>query len=191
MTAPKKTTQKKSAKDAVSNDTARTSFGLKPVVQLVRPLVKKILPQKSIIFQQLFDVWPEIVGNSIAKGTIPEKMMFPPKQQNNGCLHLWTQSSAQATEISYQKADLIQRVNSVFGYALLADVRMTAHPTALKKRVTTPKSVNSNRGLPSQSLDKILGDISNPELKTVLGELGGFLDTEAIDNTTNKGKNNA
>jgi len=167
------------------------SSSLRSVSQLVRPLIKQALPQKSVIFQQIFDLWPEIVAGTECKNTIPEKLTFTKNQQKDGCLAIWAQSSAQATEISYNKKGLIHRVNGVFGYALLADIKVTAHPGKGLKPRATPAKVNMNRGVPSQSLDKILGDISNPSLKTILGELGSFLDPEPIDNKDSKGEKHA
>lgn len=182
---------------------ARFSKGatsLRPVSQIMRPLIKQAIPQKSVIFQQVFDLWADAVHGTEAVGTIPEKLSFKGhNQQQDGCLAIWAQSSAQATELSYNKAMLIHRINSLFGYNLLADIKVTAHPGKLPPRLekqrarakTNPAKVNMNRGVPSQSLDKILSGISNPSLKTILGELGGVLDPEVIVNKDSKGDNHA
>lgn len=176
---------------AAQNTMQKTS--LKPITQLIRPMVKKVLPQKSVIYQQLFDIWPDIVNGTEAKNTIPEKITFARQQQKEGVLAIWAQSSAQATEITYNRMMLIQRVNAVFGYALLADIKVTAHPGLglLAKTKPNPKKVNSAPGISSQSLDKILSGISNPELRHTLSELGSVIPAQPIDNDENKGENNA
>lgn len=173
---------------------------LKPISQLIRPLVKKFLPQKNIIFQQLFDLWPDIINGTEAMNTIPDKLVFPRQQQKDGVLSIWAQSGAQATEISYNRMMLIQRINSVFGYALVADIRVTAYPAGVlavtKKPIPNPEKVNSTQGnstqgIPSQSLDKILSGISNPELRHTLSELGRVIPAQPVENNKNKGENNA
>lgn len=172
---------------------AMQKTSLKPITQLVRPVVKKILPQKSALFQQIFDIWPDLVHGTEAKGTIPEKLAFTRKEQSNGVLSLWAQSSAQATEVTYNRTMLVERINTVFGFALLSDIRVTANPTqglAARKKANLPK-VNSPKGIPSQSLDKILAGISNPLLRHSLSELGSVLDAQPSDNEQDKGENNA
>jgi hypothetical protein len=179
--------------NTMSKNSDRTSgFGLKPVAQLLRPVIKKVLPQKSVIFQQIFEIWPDIVNGTEAKGTIPEKLTFKMKEQKDGCLSIWAKSGSQATEISYNKSALIHRINSLFGFALVGDIKVMAHPTKtlVKTGPATPAKALKARGVSCQSLDKILGEISNPSLKAALGELGGFLDGETIE-TNNKGEDNA
>lgn len=166
---------------------------LKQITQLIRPVVKKVLPQKNIIYQQLFDIWPDIVNGTEAKDTIPEKMTFPRQQQNNGVLAIWAQSSAQATEVTYNRMMLIQRINSVFGYNLVADIKVTAYPGGgiMAKPNANPEKVNSIQGIPSQSLDKILSGISNPVLRHTLAELGSVIPAQPTENNEHKGENNA
>lgn len=166
---------------------------LKSITQLIRPMVKKVLPQKSVIYQQLFDIWPDIVNGTEAKDTIPEKLTFPKQQQKAGVLAIWAQSGAQATEVTYNRMQLIQRINSVFGYALVADIKVTAHPgqgVAGKTR-PNPQKVNSVQGIPSQSLDKILSGISNPMLRHTLSELGSVIPAQPIESNEHKGETNA
>ena len=189
MSLSEKTTSKTSN---IRKTTFTGGSSLRPVSQIVRPLIKEAIPQKSVIFQQIFDLWPEIIQGTVAKNTIPEKLVFTKDKQKDACLAIWAQSSAQATELSYNKTMLIHRINSIFGYGLLADIKVTAHPgKGIGKPKATPRKVNMNRGVPSQSLDKILGDISNPSLKSILGELGSFLDPEPIENKDSKGEKHA
>lgn len=181
MAVSQKTTTENKAK------AARTGSSLRLLTEAVRPIVKQILPQKSMIFQQIFDFWPEIVATTEAAGSIPEKLTFQRQQQNNGCLSVWARTGAQATEMSYNRTALIRRINSVFGYALVAEVKVTAFPglglPAAKK--ATPAKVKVAQGIPSQSLDKILGGISNPSLRQILSELGGLIDQPNPENDTN------
>jgi hypothetical protein len=163
---------------------------LKPVGQVLRPVIKSVLPQTSVVFQQVFELWPDIVHGTEAMGTIPEKLVFARKEQKGGCLHLWVQTSAQAMELTYNKKTLLYRLNSFFGYSLVGDIKVTAHPGKGKKAPANPIKVKQGRGVSCQSLDKILGGISNPSLKEVLGELGGCLDAETIE-TTQKGETDA
>lgn len=187
MSSLEKTKQKTTA----TKTNRYVSTSLRPVSQIIRPVIKDILPQKSIIFQQIFDLWSDIVNGTEAVSTIPERLTFPKNQQKDGCLAIWAQSSAQAMELTYNKTSLIHRINSIFGFALVSDIKVTAHPTKGLKSKTTQAKVNPNRGVSSQSLDKILGDISNPSLRTILSELGQFLDPQPIDNKDSKGENNA
>ena len=162
-------------------------IALKPIGNLVRPYIKKALPKKNIIFTQLFDMWPMLVAHTEAVSSIPEKLVFPIKKQQGAVLHIWAQSGAQAMEISFNKTALIQKINAVFGYAMVADIRVTAHaghvlPKQRSAMRANPAKVNQGPALSSQSLDKILSGISNPELRSALRDLGGVISASANEN---------
>jgi hypothetical protein len=161
----------------------RNSMVLSPISKAVRPVVRRFLPQKSVLFQQLFDIWPELVKNSEAEGTIPEKLALARDKQKDAILYLWSQTGAQAMEISFNKQHLISRINTVFGYALMVDLRVTAFPTTANKNTTATAKAAKRDSIPCQSLDKILTEISNPDLRAALRDFGGVLPS----NTTDKG----
>jgi hypothetical protein len=176
MTQPSKATRKNKADDKLHRQTTQ---GLVPVSRAARPVIVKTLPKQSAYFQQLFELWVEITAGSIAAGTVPEKLTLPKGQQKDGVLSIWTVTSAQAAELSFEKSNLIQKINKLFGFSLVSDLRLVAFPKMLAE---SPVKVNVRPQKPSQSLDKTLSDISNPSLRSALNDLGQYL-TTANDKT--------
>jgi hypothetical protein len=167
----------------------KRTAALRPVGQAVRPVVKRALPKSSAAFHQLFDVWADIAAGTEAQDTIPEKLLFPRGKQDGAVLHLWARTGAQATEVAFNKAALLRRINTIFGYACVADLRVTAFPVAANRE--SPRDVQRKSGLSCQSLDKNLGDISNPTLKAALADLGGLLDSSLPTTQPSEGDHHA
>jgi len=162
---------------------------LRPVSSAVRPIVKSILPASSVVFQQLFDIWADLMAGTEAAAAIPEKLVLGRDKQKDGVLHLWTKTGAEATELTFNKMMILRKINAHFGYSLVADLRVTAFPTAITK---SAGKANDNtgqgriakpvKGVPCQSLDKILQDISNPALREVLADFSGVLESNPSEN---------
>lgn len=146
------------------------------MAQAVRPLVKKALPKSAAFLAQLFDAWPDLTQNGVAHGTIPEKLVMPRGQQHDGTLHLWARTSAQAMEIAFSQAQILQTVNAFFGRRIVRDIRITAFPVTIVTESATVQ-VSQTPRLSCQSLDKSLSGISNPFLKSLLMEFGGLLES--------------
>ncbi len=167
---------------------AKKNFAsLAPVGRVVRPVVTGLLPKSSAVFQQLFDIWPDLVAGTEGQGSLPEKLVFARNTQSDAVLHIWAGTGAQATEMSFNAAAFIAKINALFGYHLVRALRVTAFP----KTLSSARKESALRSLPragmtSQSLDKALQGISNPALKTILAELGGVLETAPASCHTTK-----
>jgi hypothetical protein len=156
---------------------------LSPVGRAVRPLVTKLLPKTSASFSQLFEVWPDLVAGTEGVGSLPEKLVFARGSQKDGILYLWATTSAQAVELSFAQATFIKKINALFGFELVRELRVTAFPKTVKE--SPPRTVRRGK-VSCQSLDKDLSGISNPALKSILVELGGVLSDGAITDTSNE-----
>lgn len=159
----------------------RGGQALRPVSAAIRPVITKILPKSSAVFQQLFDIWHDLMVGTEAAQSIPEKLTLSRTQQKDGVLHVWTQTGAQATEMSFNKGMILQKINAFFGYNLVADIRVTAFPT-INDNKTAPRIAKLRHSVPCQSLDKMLQDISNPALREVLADFSGVLESNPSKN---------
>ena len=87
--------------------------------------------------------WREIVGDRLADVTQPAMIRFPAGQKAGGTLHL-TISGAHAPMLQHVAPDIIGAVNRFFGYAAVAQVRMThgqvtpALPPCVRARCAVP-----------------------------------------------------
>ena len=69
--------------------------------------------------------WENIVGNVLADHTFPEQISFPRNQRNNGTLHLRINSPALALELQHIENQLLDRVNTHFGYRAVTDIKIS------------------------------------------------------------------
>jgi len=114
--------------------------------------------------------WREIVGDRLADVTQPAMIRFPAGQKAGGTLHL-TISGAHAPMLQHVAPDIIAVVNRFFGYAAIAQVRMTHGEVAPAAPVREPVIL---KPVPAELGDS-LRDIGDPELRTVLERMAAGL----------------
>ncbi|NIJ37871.1 hypothetical protein FHR22_002574 [Sphingopyxis panaciterrae] len=116
--------------------------------------------------------WREIVGDRLADVTQPAMIRFPAGQKAGGTLHL-TISGAHAPMLQHVAPDIIGSVNRFFGYAAIAQVRMTHGQVTPAAPVQPPAML---KPVPAELGDS-LRDIGDPELRTVLERMAAGLAT--------------
>ena len=115
--------------------------------------------------------WENIVGSVLADHTFPEQISFPRNQRNNGTLHLRINSPALALELQHIENQLLDRVNTHFGYRAVTDIRINQGnlPKTNKKPQPEKRKMTLNE---KQNLNTDLNIISDPDLKKALQALG-------------------
>ncbi|MGL3822462.1 DUF721 domain-containing protein [Sphingopyxis sp. R3-92] len=114
--------------------------------------------------------WREIVGDRLADVTQPAMIRFPAGQKAGGTLHL-TISGAHAPMLQHVGPDIIAAVNRFFGYAAIAQIRMTHGHVTPAAPVQPPAML---KPVPAELGDS-LRDIGDPELRTVLERMAAGL----------------
>lgn len=114
--------------------------------------------------------WREIVGDRLADVTQPAMIRFPVGAKAGGTLHL-TISGAHAPMLQHVAPDIIAAVNRFFGYAAVAQVRMTHGHVTPAAPVQPPAML---KPVPAELGDS-LRDIGDPELRTVLERMAAGL----------------
>jgi hypothetical protein len=67
--------------------------------------------------------WPAIVGEHLARHTMPEKIAFARGARSAGTLHIVTES-AFAPELQHLEPQVLERINGYFGYFAVARLRI-------------------------------------------------------------------
>ena len=63
--------------------------------------------------------WPEIMGKVLAARTVPQRISYPKGERAEGTLYIRVES-AWATELQHLSPQVIERINSYFGYRAVA-----------------------------------------------------------------------
>ena len=112
---------------------SRTYEGLAPLTKDMNRLTKDIFGVRGFVGVDLVANWTDIVGEELALGVLPVRLTFPYKQRKNGVLHVRAAGGTFALLFEHQKARVIERVNTYFGYPAVAEVRIVQGAMKLPK----------------------------------------------------------
>ena len=116
--------------------------------------------------------WPHIVGATLARHTMPE-LILSRSGRTDGTLKLKIDSSAPALELQHLTPQLIDKINTYFGYAAVSRIHIVLRPV--------PEQQAPDKGpapIPEgarRKLDQRLAFVSDPDLKAALSALGSQL----------------
>ncbi|MEQ1509516.1 MAG: DciA family protein [Sphingopyxis sp.] len=121
--------------------------------------------------------WPEIVGDRLAKVSSPIALRFPQGKKSDGTLHV-NVVGAHAAVVQHILPDIITRANRFFGYAAVAQVRLSQGwaprpaSTANMDRAVEQRDVAVSQNMSVRA-------IKDPELRAVLEGLAQSLANRA------------
>lgn len=143
----------------------------------VEKLTRPIFGKRGFGQGTMITDWPNITGSVLAQHTFPEKITYPRNERGNGTLHLRIDSPALALELQHLETQLLDRINTHFGYRAVAYIKIIqgalpekkAEPVAEKRSLTTAEE---------KALDNRLDSVSDPDLKAALRNLGSEIQTK-------------
>lgn len=141
----------------------------------VRRLVSPILGKKGFIQADILAHWEEIIGAELATGVRPAAVSFSKSTPDQAVLTVSAYSGAFAVAFSARKAQILERINTYFGYPALADIK-------IKQGGFTPKLPKS-RALPPLSaekraeIDALTAGIADDALRETLNGLGALIES--------------
>ena len=149
-----------------NNDSLTKNFiqGLRPLANTLPQQVKKILKKNGFNLNSIVDNWTKIVGCEISNSSYPLniKTQGIPKEETL----ILNVIRGKEIDIEYNKKNIIDKINSYFGYSFVKNVQikvMNSKSKNLKKDVIA----NNNKG----NFDKNLNKIDNKNLKNKLTKL--------------------
>ena len=149
------------------------------VPALTRTAVEKFgFPQAAILTD-----WPAIVGADLASYTAPERLRWPrgaeagrdednPWNGAEGATLILRVEGPRILEIQHRTGQLIEQVNSYFGFRAVIDVRLMQAPLSKAKKAAAPKKQAPVTPIASS-------EIADDRLRDVLERLGGNVRREA------------
>ena len=155
----------------------------------VDKVAKQILGKEWGLYSSLLENWREIVGEEYAKVTTPVKVMFQNSRsgegkhrQENGVLHI-SLPRGLAMEFSFLTGQILQRVNSFFGYKAIERIIFEHNLQPLVSYDMSEKHVLQKDSLSPQetAMFSALDDLGDGDLAESLKNLGkAILETEKL-----------
>ena len=145
----------------------------KPVAELVPQIGRAAFRRFGFVQSSVVTRWPEIVGETHARASMPEAIRFPPGEKSGGILQLVV-LPAHAPLIQHVIPEIVERVNRFFGYSAVSKVKLR------QGAVKPPHAGESRQPPPSlkpipMEVGESLRDMGDSELRAVLESLARSL----------------
>ena len=137
----------------------------KRIGELKIPLLDTFLKKRGFINSKIIKSWHEIAGE-LNQWSTPLKITFPKNRNDEGTLHLKV-SSSRALEIEMQKKEIVNKVNIMFGYKAINNIRLL-HGKIEPKVIKEKKSYKNYESY----FDSNQFKINNKKLMDALTKLG-------------------
>jgi len=151
---------------------------MKSLGSSVSKIAAPVLGKRGLAEAQIITEWPAIIGEDLARQTLPVKLTFAKGLRQDGTLHLRIAGAA-ALEVQHREPQIVERINGFAGYHMVGRLALTQGPIpgrADTRRATPP-------ALPAievEALDARLATIDDPDLKAALHRLGEAVLGEAV-----------
>jgi hypothetical protein len=143
---------------------------MKSLASSVSKIAAPVLGKRGLGEAQIVTEWAAIVGEDLARQTIPVKLAFGTGSRQNGTLHLRVASGA-APEVQHREPQIVERINGFAGYHMVGRLALSQGPIpAAKARPQPPPPPLALAE--AAALDARLVAVGDPGLKAALRRLG-------------------
>lgn len=97
--------------------------GIRALASMLPKVTAPIFKKRGFAEAGILTDWPAIVGEHLARHTMPEKIAFARGARSAGTLHIVTES-AFAPELQHLEPQVLERINGYFGYFAVAKLRI-------------------------------------------------------------------
>lgn len=99
--------------------------GVHQLHDLVFSINKPLIGKKGVHYQKLIKDWPRIVGEELARYTIPTKISSMKRKNTiENTLYLATNNAASSTELVYHIGIIKEQINSYLGYLYIHQIKL-------------------------------------------------------------------
>ena len=128
--------------------------------------IKGMLKRHGYNYAEIVSKWTKLVGASISSSSYPLSIKIN-KNKSSAALLLAVKRGNELT-VEYSKKEIINKINSYFGYQLINEIRLRAINSEIKKN---KKRINLNKFI--KNYDEKINQIKNEKIRNSLSELIG------------------
>ena len=126
--------------------------------------IKQILKKNGYNYSEIISKWNLLVGKDISNYCYPKSIKIS-RENKNGALILLVERGNEIN-VEYSKKDIINKINSYFGYQLINEIRLQTF-SPINKKEREKNSMSSS----SKKFDKKINEIKNKDIRDSLSEL--------------------
>ena len=150
--------------------------GERQISELTNGIVDPVLAKRAGINTTLLGCWDEIAGEDFADCTRPEKIAWAKRtgpgmddRYQPGVLTIACEG-ARALFLTHAQGELIQRINSFFGFYAVNQIRIVQKPVSVaSKRSRTPPPL---KGEAARKLADMMDGIEDEKIRAAVQRLG-------------------
>jgi len=151
----------------------------RPFSDLVQPAIADALKARGFATADIIGHWPDIVGARLAEQSQPVKIQWPPRPKTEkpdsapqqAATLILRVESAFALEIEMSAAQIVERINAVFGWRCIGKLRLKQGPVEYPAPKASPR-LPVLAPAQSRKLAKDLSGIEDSGLREALERLG-------------------
>ena len=149
--------------------TKKRAGGLRAIGAESSRATAPIRRKRGFFEASVFSDWHDIVGDDLARQCVPMRLVRGPEGEG-GTLHVRV-TGPLALELQHLEPQVIERINSFYGFRAVAGLRLHQGPIAAPERV---KPAAAAQAAPSDlaQLDANLETVEDPELRRALRDFG-------------------
>jgi hypothetical protein len=154
----------------------KPAWGARAVGSYMARILDPVARERGFTTTALLSAWPAIVGAELASFTLPDKIVWPRRQEDSdakrhrpeGATLTLRVDGPRAIELQHCADQILERVNVYFGYRAVTEMRILQAPVAKTKRGNPPAPTPLvEASLPPQT------EIGDEGLRRALMRLGG------------------
>ncbi|MEO8668402.1 MAG: DciA family protein [Bauldia sp.] len=147
--------------------------GAVKLAELVGKALDPVAAKRGFATADLLASWPDIVGRRNAEFTAPEKITWPRESGDGtgaGTLHMRV-DGPRAVLIQHEIGQIIERLNSFFGYAAITRIRLVQAPVTRPSRSVETRSPAIEHEAEA-ALARTIAPVESDALRAALDRLG-------------------
>ena len=126
--------------------------------------IKQILKKNGYNYSEIISKWNLLVGKDISNCCYPKSIKMS-RENKNGALVLLVERGNEIN-VEYSKKEIINKINSYFGYQLISEIRLQTFSPINKK--VKEKNIISNS---PKKFEKKINEIKNKDIRDSLSQL--------------------
>ena len=154
-----------------NGDEKRGGAGPRAIAGEIERLTRPTLSKRGLAGADVVAEWAAIVGPAMAQYTCPLRITWPRDNAGEGTLHLRVASSPLATELQHLQPQILERINSFFGYGAVARVAISHGPLPRPRPRAKPPQPQAR----PEDVERSVAAVADPDLKAALARLGKWV----------------
>ena len=145
---------------------------MKEIDKLLKDIIKPILKDYSPIILILRRNWNTLIGEKYHEFCEPEKVLFKKDKKKDAILYIKCFNTVISFYIENNKLFILEKINSIFGYNLIGNIKIKQDPRIIKQYKKQPTQRKENE---LNQINLAIKNIENEELKNSLKDFGNSL----------------